>query len=92
MKSAYELALERLEKSSGPTQKLSDEQKARIAEIDKTYEAKIAETKLASEARVRAATTVEERDQALAELADALASIESRREKEKEAVWNRHEA
>jgi hypothetical protein len=45
MKSAYELAMERLEKSS-PTQKISDAQKAELAEIDSTYKAKIAEREL----------------------------------------------
>ena len=39
MKSAYELAMERLEKQS-PVAKLTDEQRA---EIDQTYKAKIAE-------------------------------------------------
>jgi len=42
MKSAYELAMERLEKES-PTQELSDELKAKLAEISKVYEAKIAD-------------------------------------------------
>lgn len=42
MKSAYELAMERLEKSA-PTQKLNDDQKARIAEINSLYGSKIAE-------------------------------------------------
>jgi hypothetical protein len=42
MKSAYELAMERLEKQS-PTAKLTTEQKAQIAEIDSTAKAKIAE-------------------------------------------------
>ena len=42
MKSAYELAMERLEKQS-PTAKMNEEQKAAIAEIDSTYKAKIAE-------------------------------------------------
>ena len=42
MKSAYELAMERLEKAS-PTVQLTDEQKKQIAEIDSTYRAKIAE-------------------------------------------------
>ena len=45
MKSAYELAMERLEKSA-PTIKLTDEQKAQIAEIDSTYKARIAEKEL----------------------------------------------
>jgi hypothetical protein len=42
MKSAYELAMERLEKKE-PTKKLSDKQKTRIAEINSLYGAKIAE-------------------------------------------------
>ena len=42
MKSAFELAMERLEKES-PTQELSDEQKAKLAELSKVYEAKIAD-------------------------------------------------
>jgi hypothetical protein len=42
MKSAYELAMERLEKES-PTEKLTEAQKAEIAEIDSTYKARIAE-------------------------------------------------
>jgi hypothetical protein len=42
MKSAYELAMERLEKKA-PTKKLTEKQKARIAEINSLYGAKIAE-------------------------------------------------
>lgn len=42
MKSAYELAMERLEKNE-PTRKLTDRQKAKIAEINSQYGAKIAE-------------------------------------------------
>jgi hypothetical protein len=42
MKSAYELAMERLEKKA-PTKKLSERQKARIAEINSLYGSKIAE-------------------------------------------------
>jgi hypothetical protein len=45
MKSAYELAMERLEKSA-PTVTLTDEQKAQIAEVDSSYRAKIAEKEL----------------------------------------------
>ena len=33
MKSAYELAMERLEKASGPTRKLTDEQKAMMPKL-----------------------------------------------------------
>lgn len=45
MKSAYELAMERLEKQS-PTRQLSEEQKAAIAEIETATKAKIAEQEL----------------------------------------------
>ncbi|MEY2599828.1 MAG: hypothetical protein RLZZ142_2087, partial [Verrucomicrobiota bacterium] len=45
MKSAYELAMERLEKQS-PTSKLSENQKAQIAEIDSIAKAKLAEKEL----------------------------------------------
>ena len=42
MKSAYELAMERLAKSE-PVKKLTAQQKAKIAEIDSFYKSKIAE-------------------------------------------------
>ena len=42
MKSAYELAMERLEKKA-PTKKLTEKQKAHIAEINSLYGSKIAE-------------------------------------------------
>jgi hypothetical protein len=45
MKSAYELAMERLNKSS-PAAKLTDKQKKEIAELESRYKAKIAEREL----------------------------------------------
>lgn len=45
MKSAYELAMERLEKKT-PSVALTPEQKAQIAEIDSTFKARIAEREL----------------------------------------------
>ena len=45
MKSAYELAMERLNKTA-PTIKLTDKQKKELAEIDSKYAAKIAEREL----------------------------------------------
>lgn len=45
MKSAYELAMERLNKTS-PTVKLTDQQKKELAEIDSKYAAKLAEREL----------------------------------------------
>jgi hypothetical protein len=45
MKSAYELAMERLEKHS-PSSKLTDDQRAQLAEIDSLYRSKMAEREL----------------------------------------------
>ena len=45
MKSAYELAMERLKKQS-PTVRLSEEQKAQLAELDSRYAARIAEREI----------------------------------------------
>jgi hypothetical protein len=46
MKSAYELAMERLSKAT-PTIKLTDRQKKRLADLESKYAAKIAERELA---------------------------------------------
>jgi hypothetical protein len=45
MKSAYELAMERLQKSS-PSVTLTAQQKAQLAEVDASFNAKIAERKI----------------------------------------------
>jgi hypothetical protein len=45
MKSAYELAMERLNKKA-PTIKLTDVQKTQLAELDSRYAAKIAEREI----------------------------------------------
>ncbi|MDF1656408.1 MAG: hypothetical protein P1U58_02280 [Verrucomicrobiales bacterium] len=45
MKSAYELAMERLAES-GPEVKLTDEQRAELAAVDDKFKAKIAEREL----------------------------------------------
>ena len=47
MKSAYELAMERLNKSA-PSVKLTAEQKARLAELDSIYKAKLADREVSS--------------------------------------------
>ena len=54
MKSAYELAMERLQKDA-PSVALTPEQKAEIAEIDSTYRAKIAEKELFLKDQIRKA-------------------------------------
>jgi hypothetical protein len=54
MKSAYELAMERLQKAS-PSLSLSDEQKKELAELDSKYRAKIAEKELFLKDQIRKA-------------------------------------
>lgn len=85
MKSAYELAMERLEKESGPSRKLTDEQKAAIAEVDNKYEARIAENKLEFEQRLAAAP--QEADAIRQEMAQAVQALEEKRDREKDEIW-----
>jgi hypothetical protein len=54
MKSAYELAMERLEKAS-PSLSLTEDQKKEIAEVDSLYRAKIAEKELFLKDQIRRA-------------------------------------
>lgn len=56
MKSAYELAMERLNKNA-PTVKLTDEQKTRLAELDSRYAAKMAERELGLKDEMAAAAS-----------------------------------
>lgn len=87
MKSAYEIAMEKLNATSGPVKSLSDKQKERVAEIDKSYDAKIAEAKLAYDEKLVAATLAEQ-PEIQQELASEIVRFEEKREKEKEEVWN----
>ncbi len=70
MKSAYELAMERLEKDA-PTANLSDEQRDQLAELDSIYQAKIAEKEIFIEGQM--AKAVEAGDM------EAIASLERQR-------------
>jgi len=88
MKSAYEIAMERLEKESGPTKRLSDAQKAEIARIEKKYEAKIAERKVVYDAEIVQAGSLEEMESTKGKFAEDIAALEAERDKAKEAVWN----
>jgi hypothetical protein len=86
MKSAYELAMSRLEKSS-PVRKLSDAKKTALAEIDSEIDAKIAERKIFLEPKIaQAAGDSEGQAQLRRELASDIANLEEKREKKKNAV------
>lgn len=88
MKSAYELAMEKLEKAQGPARKLTDEQRAALAEIDKKFDANAAAAKLENEQTLASAQSQKEYEAARRNLAATLAEIEADREAAKEAVWN----
>ena len=89
MKSAYELAMERM--GGGDDNPLTDEQKEQIEEIDTKYKAKIAERKIFLEKSVDEA--VAKGDQAEAEearkiLAQEISSLEEKAESEKDKIRN----
>jgi len=54
MKSAYELAMERLQKAS-PSLALNEDQKKELAEVDSLYRARIAEKELFLKNQIRSA-------------------------------------
>ena len=88
MKSAYELAMERLEKSA-PTLKLNEEQKAQIAEIESTFKARIAEKELFLGGKIRAAKesgNFEEIEQLEKQLAAEVRRLQSDCEEKKEKL------
>jgi hypothetical protein len=90
MKSAYELAMERLAKSDPDAGKpLSPEQKARLAEIDLLYKGKIAEREIFLKKQlddVLADGKYEEVEKISKQMANERARLEEEREEEKEHV------
>ena len=88
MKSAYELAMERLNKTS-PTAKLSDKQKKEIAELESKYKAKIAERELlvdGERAKALATGEIEALEQLEKQLISDRKSLQSELEEKKEKV------
>ena len=91
MKSAYELAMERLAKNE-PSVKITDEQRAELAEIDSKYDAKVAERELVLNqeiAKARASGDYEAFQQVTRQLADDRKRLAAEREDKKESVRNR---
>lgn len=89
MKSAYELAMERLAKSEPKQKPLSAAQKARLGEIDTLYKGKWAEREVfLKETLEKALATgdAEEADQIRVQLAREKIRLEEEREEEKERV------
>ena len=88
MKSAYELAMERLAKES-PQESITDQQKQDIAEIEKKYSSKIAEREVFLKSKIQEAIAtgeLEEAQQLEEELSREIRSLKSSSESEKNTV------
>lgn len=90
MKSAYELAMERLSKQDPQAARpLSDGQKAQLAEIDRVYKGKWAEREIFLKQRLNAALAegkLDDVEKIQKQLAQEKLRIEEDREVEKEQV------
>ena len=88
MKSAYELAMERLE-AEQPQVALTEEQKQRLGELDELYKAKIAEKEVFLDGLIEKAMSegnFEELVQLKEQRTREIQLLEDKREEEKEAV------
>jgi hypothetical protein len=90
MKSAYELAMERLAKSDPSAKKpLDPAQKAKLAEIDRRYQGKLAEREIFLKQQLEgalAAGNAEELEKIKKQIASERARLEEDREAEKNKV------
>jgi len=88
MKSAYELAMERLQKAA-PSVSLTDEQKKQLGEVDSKYQAKIAEKELFLKEQIRKAQTqgkVDEMDSLQKQLVSEVRRLHEECEAKKEKL------
>ena len=88
MKSAYELAMERLNKTA-PTAKLSAAQKKQIAELESKYKARIAEREIALKGEIAAAAAAgefEKVETAQQQLVNERKKLQTELEEKKEKV------
>ena len=88
MKSAYELAMERLEKQA-PSVKLTDDQRSQLAEIDSLYKSRMAEKELLLAGEIRreqAAGKFSEVEKLQKQLASELRRLSEECEAKKEKV------
>ena len=85
MKSAYELAMERLEQNQ-PSVSLTDDQKQQLAELDNHYKAKIAEKEVFLREQIQNAGDQGEIEQLEKQLASERARLEEQLEAEKDTI------
>ncbi|HAY75947.1 MAG: hypothetical protein VX821_09165 [Verrucomicrobiota bacterium] len=86
MKSAYELAMERM---GGDEKPLTAEQKERIADVDAKYKAKIAERRIFLEKAIQdvlAQEKTEEAEELRSQLVQETAKLEAKSEEEKDRI------
>ncbi len=82
MKSSFELAMERL----GGINKVSDEKKKKIAEIESKFRAKIAQIEISAEKKMKSETVPDEMEKIRSLLASEIASLKEKCENEKEKI------
>lgn len=85
MKSSYELAMERLNKST-PTVKLTAAQKKQLAELDSKYAAKIAEREIALEAEIAKEEDFEKKESLRSQLVIERKKLQTELEEKKDRV------
>lgn len=90
MKSAYELAMERLSKSDPSSSRpLTPEQRARLADVDRLYQGKIAEREIFLKQRLEEALVArkaDDVDKIRSQIASEKARLEEDRESEKDRI------
>jgi hypothetical protein len=90
MKSAYELAMERLQKAS-PSLSLTEQQKKELAALDSKYQAKIAEKELFLKDQIRKAQTegkIDDIDSLQKQLTSEVRRLQEECEAKKEKLRN----
>jgi hypothetical protein len=89
MKSAYELAMERLSKSDpGSGKAVTPEQRARLAEIDRVYQGRIAEREIFLKQQLEKALSGQDADE-VEKVRRQISSEKARLEEEREAEKDR---
>ena len=89
LKSAFDLAMERMAQKGGQLVALSDEQKKAIADVAQKAKAKIAETEIMFRqtlAKAREAGDEKKLKEAEQQLTDAIAKLRAREEAEKDRI------
>jgi hypothetical protein len=88
MKSAYELAMEKF--GGNATPKLTDQQKAEIAEVDNRFKAKIAEAEIMSQQQIdQAGDDTVKVDQMREALAAEISKMREKAERQKNKIRER---